>query len=178
VVYAGAREDLPLIGRDRALIADRKRRDHPAVPLGGQRREYPRAQGRAHASDPVLRPVHHRGEPPGSALGAHVARSAQISLEEPRFVVEAVGVRRTVRLPQSNRNLPAFSRRKIRDGRGLTLARGTTPPREHDVLWNDSLGGQHPLDVEFEAYAAFVRLRQARDHPFDPQVPAFPVGGQ
>ena len=46
VVDAGAREDLPLIGRDRALIADGERGDHPGVGVGGQRREYAGAQGR------------------------------------------------------------------------------------------------------------------------------------
>ena len=61
---------------------------------------------------------------------------------------------------------------------GLVLARRTSPPREHDALRNDGFRGQHSLDVEFEADAALVRLRQARDHALDPDVPALPFGRQ
>ena len=54
MVDAGARVDLPLVGRNGALIADGERNEHARVRAIGQRGQYPRAQHRRARARPSI----------------------------------------------------------------------------------------------------------------------------
>ena len=102
---AGVAEQLPVVALDRALVADREGSEHAGgAPIGDMRVD--------RVADALSRTLDRK---PGAGIDerrrrvAHVAGRANALLEPRELDVEAVGVDRPVRLPQSHRESPALA---------------------------------------------------------------------
>jgi hypothetical protein len=177
VVYARAREGLPLSRRDGALIAHHERRNDSGIRTICKRFEDPSAQALPHAFDPVLRLVDHRCQALGRAARPYVARGAYTALEHPCLVVESVRVRSPVRTFEPHVESPALTCFHFRQS-NAEIVRRATPPRNGDALGHVRSSGQRVFDVELEAHAALVRLWQTRDDANDLDVASLPFGRQ
>ena len=107
--------NLPFVGLDGALVADRKRDQHARVALAGQRLPEFFPDRLAQMLDPVLRPVYELGEAFAFAFRTHIAGRPDAALEQPGFIVESVRVGAAVRPPQAQRKAPALARAHRRD---------------------------------------------------------------
>ena len=177
VIDAGAREGLPLLRRNRTLIAHHERRDDARIRASRKCVEDALAQSLAHRFHPVRGRVHHAREPFSRTTRPHVPGRAHAALEEPRFIVEPVGIRRTMRALQAHGETPALARFYF-GRRGAPIPASPIPPRYGDALRHARLGRQHMLDVQLEAHAALVRLWQARNDADDLDVASFPLQRQ
>jgi hypothetical protein len=128
MINASAREGLPLLRRDRPLIADRQRRQHAGVRLLRQRAQNAIAQMFARALHPVLRLMRQRIDAPRAAFRAHRAHRANVAFEQPRFVIEAVRIGAAMRAPQAHRKAPAFAGFDLRYRSALGLPARAAPP--------------------------------------------------
>ncbi len=108
MIHAGAGEGLPLLRRNRALVADRERGNDAGV--GRIRQCGPDAGTRetAQALDPVAGPVHHLRHPVTPGARANVAGRAQVALQQPRLVVESMRVGSAARALQPYGQPPAL----------------------------------------------------------------------
>ena len=92
---AGAGEDLPVVLRNVALVANDQRNDHAGITLPGQRRRHPFAQPATATFDHSGRAKDKSIQPriaAGFAQAAHAAGGTQALLQQPGFVIEAAGV--------------------------------------------------------------------------------------
>ncbi len=156
VIHTGPGKDLPVLRRNGSLIANHKRDDHARVRCIGQGLLYSPARELARPFDPVLRPVHHRREPPMRPGLTNVTGGAKPALEQPGLVIKSVGIGRAVRPPQSHDELPALA--GVHPCRPV-LRRPGTPPRENDAARRRCARRDHTFDIEVETHPSLVSLR-------------------
>ena len=174
---AGAVEELPLLARDRALVAHRQRGEDAG---GGCRSEH-RVEAIAHRLARALDVIERRmalAEPPRLGPRAHVAGRADAALEEPRLVIEAVRIDEPMRPAQAHRERPALARVHAAGERRSRRLLGARVPVPGEKKRLGQAGGVRAFDLELEAHAALRHRRQRRDDADDPEITPFEVGWQ
>src|SRR5688572_32861918 len=97
---AGAVEEPPFLRRDRSLVADRERREDAGRRRRAEMRLEPIAHRFARAFHVIEKAVA-GSEATTLALLPHVPRRSQAALEQPGFVIEAVGIDVAMRAARS-----------------------------------------------------------------------------
>ena len=171
---AGVAEQVPVVALDRALVADRERREHAGdAPIGDVR-----VDRVAHALAQPLDRVAGAGVEQRRRRLAHVAGGANALLEQRELVVEAVRVQVAVRPAQAHREAPALAgaqRRARLDERGVLVK--ARVPAEREQRRNAGRRAAF-VDREAEAQPARALLRQAGDDAGDDDVVPFELGRQ
>ena len=167
---AGTGECLPESGIDRVLVAD------------GERDQYPRIQrvrqcGAKAVADVFAQHLHRVTGTPDLSLDArgagrtHVTGGADAAFEQPRLVIEAMGIQVAVRALEAHREVPALAGAHRDRGRGLVVRVVVAAiPGQRDARRHT---GHRLLHLKLEAHTAFQRLRQACDHAGQFDVAAF-----
>ena len=169
---AGVAEEIPVLPVDRALVADRERRQHAGrAPVGDARLDRI-AHALAHSLDDEagLR-IEQLGR-----CAAHIAGCAHALLEQVQLMVEAMRVQVAVRLAQAHRKAPALpgAQGALRLAEGGVLVEALVPA-EGDTRRHDDrrTAEQRRLDLEAKAQPRSALLRQAGHGADDDQVAAF-----
>ena len=164
--YAGTGKDPPEIGLDHPLVANRQGDENAGVRRVAKRALEAVANLLPQPLDQITR-CHDKIAEPGVALRfADITRSADVALEQPGFVIEAVGIQVAMRALQAHPQVPALARRhRWRGVKVVVILRAPTAiPRQGNP------GGdcrRSILDIEVEAHAAFELLRQRGDNTDD-----------
>ncbi len=128
----------------------------------------------------LARTLHVIDHPPGEGLdarvvaaGTHVARRAQLVLQQPCLEVEAVRVDGAVRTLEADGEAPPF--RCADDGHIRGAIACARKPCERQPRGHHGTGREDALDREREARAARRRARQLVDHAHERDVDALPA---
>jgi hypothetical protein len=163
-------EGLPESGIDRVLVADGERDQDPRIRRVRQHGAKAVADGFAQHLHRVTGTPDLRLDARGAG-GTHVTGGADAAFEQPRLVIEAVGIQVAVRALEAHREAPALTGAHWHHGRSLVIrVIAAAIPGQRDARRH---AGHRLLHVEFEAHTAFQRLRQAGDHAGQLHVAAF-----
>ena len=153
---------------DRALVADRQRRQH----AGGAAIVDVRVDRIANALAQALDRITGAGVDQRRRRVAHVAGGADALLEERELVVEAVRIEIAVRLTQPHREAPALTGAQGQarlDQRGVLVEAGIPAEREQA---RHAVDRAARIDREAKAQPARALLRQAGDDTGDDEIAA------
>src|SRR5258706_11136742 len=92
VIAPGAREPLPLIGRNGLLITDRKRHDHPGIRPVAQRFEQMLARRFARSFQQIAGAPHQGIDQMRRRLSPDISNGANVAFQHPRLEVESIGI--------------------------------------------------------------------------------------
>ena len=175
VIDTSARERAPLAMRDAALVAHHQRGNDARIRCVAELCENAFAHRCAGRGDPGDRRGGLRREALRRGRFAHIAAGIDAALQHPGFEVEAVRIAGSIGHFHPHGQLPAFpcphSRFEIY---------GVAQPvaGQLDSLQKRGIRGDDLLDVEHEALAARIGVRQVGDHADKRDIHPLPVRGQ
>src|SRR6185295_5901515 len=130
VSYARAVKELPLLARDRPLVAHREGREDARRRRRAEHGEKTVAHRLTRALDVIQRRMPMTQET-RLGTGAHITRRADASLEQPSLVIEAMRIHQAMRAAKAHGERPALARVHRRCGNGgRVLLAGRAVPRK------------------------------------------------